>query len=45
MLDWTLVEAKIWKEVINLKRDKIHKNALFAIKYKLIYLNFVAIYK
>lgn len=41
MLNWTVVEAEIWKEVIAFKYDKVYKNILLITRYGLIYLNFI----
>ena len=41
MPNWTVVKAKILKNVTDFRYDKLSENALFVVRYKLAYLNFV----
>lgn len=42
---WTIVEAEIQKEVIDLRGNKVHKNALPAMRYGLVYLDYIDVCK
>lgn len=40
-----IVKAKIQKKIINLRHDKVYKNSLLVMRYKLAYLDFVDVCK